>query len=251
MTYFGDASAWDIAADGSYVYWLDDASHGTLCARPGSVQRAPLAGGPTEDIALHPNHPQRLALDGDSVYFTERPTACPNEPDTMPVGGGVAVVPKRGGSINYLAPGIEPFGIAVDTESVYWVEQKDASLRRVPKSGGLPVVLARGFTGGPRHLAADRDHLYVGDWSDGTLWSIAISSGTATLVFQPPQEPPGVSGIRDLALDATHIYFSTFAAVARVRKDGSGYERLADTGSASVAVDDIAYYYGGIIRGCK
>ena len=45
--------------------------------------------------------------------------------------------------------------------------------------------------------------------------------------------------------------FSSFAAVARVRKDGGGYERLADTGSSSVAVDDIAYYYGGIIRGCK
>lgn len=125
-----------------WIYWVDRGA--------GRVQRAPLGGGPVEDLVTEGlAAPYGIALD--------------------PVDGTLLVADAELGSIFRVAPGewaLEPWlpdagthpsFVVVDgpTGWVYWTDNRDNVVRRRMREGGPVEVLAEGFAG-PRGLVLMR-----------------------------------------------------------------------------------------------
>jgi hypothetical protein len=120
----------DIAADSSGVYWADDIN--------GLYKAAGDGGAPI--LLFGMTYPWNLALDDTTVYATS---------------GGSAVVSVSKGGMNpetvvQLDTMVAAYSIAVDDQSVYWVDvtttdaSQDAVLHKAPKVGGTstPLVTA-------------------------------------------------------------------------------------------------------------
>ncbi|HZS19551.1 MAG TPA: hypothetical protein VFA63_01025, partial [Pseudonocardiaceae bacterium] len=90
-----------IAVDSQYVYWADNAS----------VQRVLINGGPPQYIAtIH--SAGCLAIDSQNVYFTDQGS---QTVQSAPLGG-------TGGSPPLARNQNNPYGIAVDSNYVYWAD---------------------------------------------------------------------------------------------------------------------------------
>jgi hypothetical protein len=95
----------DIATDGTSVYWTNSS---------GTVVKVPKGGGCPVTLASNQIPCWGITLDATNVYFTDE-----NSTD----GGTVMTVPKGGGCVTALAVGANLLGIAVDSTTVYWVDQ--------------------------------------------------------------------------------------------------------------------------------
>jgi len=111
-----------VAVDATSVYYCTS----TGDTNAGVVIKAPVGGSPT---VLASGDPAYIALDGDSVYWT----------DVDPSGGSngtVMKVPIGGGPTTILASGQDgPDRIAVDETSVYWTTYNDHST-----GGGMSLM---------------------------------------------------------------------------------------------------------------
>ncbi len=65
-----------------------------------------------------------------------------------------------------------PFGLAIDTTDVYWVELDSNVVARRPRAGGITQIVATGLAA-PRSIAVDDDFIYWLDApTDGSLASV-------------------------------------------------------------------------------
>ena len=120
----------NICVDADFIYW----------ATPSGIMRAKKDGSDVTTLYAPPSgFTTRLALDADTLYFTE--------------GDGRNVLmklPKAGGTPVKLAPAINTtYEIGIDSEFVYYFddEGKDIALRKVAKAGGTPITLDSGSGG--------------------------------------------------------------------------------------------------------
>ena len=95
--------------------------------------------------------PDTIALDERAAYFTQG------------LNSAVAGVSRASLSAPFVATALAPIDtpgpLATDATSVYFVGKSDGSIRKVPKSGGPVVVLARGQPA-PRAIAVDDARVY-------------------------------------------------------------------------------------------
>src|SRR5262249_21179359 len=118
------------------------------------VVRIPFDGSPATSLSFQAL--SSMAFDNDNIYFTASDT--------------VDVVPKTGGTPKHLAPAFSG-GVAVDDVSVYFSDQRTASLGRilrVPKQGGPVTELAVGQTR-PASVAGDGTSVYWNCAEEGTI----------------------------------------------------------------------------------
>jgi hypothetical protein len=140
-------SPWDIAVDATNVYWTNNTS-------PGTVMKAPVAGGAATPIATNQISPARIAIDATYAYWTNFD------------GGTVMRAPLNGGANpTELASGQnQPMGIRVDETNVYWLNSGDGSVNTCTLTNcTLPTAIATN-QGVLRTASIDSSQIYfVGD----------------------------------------------------------------------------------------
>jgi hypothetical protein len=170
---YGTYASVGIAVDAKNVYWIRNS-----LSRMSTVMSVPLGGGTPTTLASEQNSFSAIVVDAKSVYWTaENPPVSgvlkvPLEGGTPTTlvsvrGGahnialdatslyfsnvfGVMKVPLGGGEVTTLASGWDPYAIAVDATSVYWVGSPAMDspqiLMSVPLNGGTPTTLVSGPT---------------------------------------------------------------------------------------------------------
>jgi sugar lactone lactonase YvrE len=192
-----------VLASGGYPYGIAlNPTHVYWAAQIQGVMRVPLAGGTAEQIAAA-DTPQAVALDGQSVYWTAKNTVAKTD-----LGGG------RVNSIVDTTSKTGPWGLAVDSTTVYWANQVAAPgfLQTVPTGGGPPSALANGLVA-PDGVVVDETTVY---WANGTnqqvegsIMAMPKAAVGTPIIFAAHQQGP-----RALALDAKNVYWTDSAPYA-------------------------------------
>jgi hypothetical protein len=218
-----------IAVDATHVYW-SNSGYDPPGSSNGTVMKAPLAGGAPTPIATGLQKPRMVALNASHVYWTTfyAHTVMRATKDGLDV-------------VTIAQTGSGPFGIALDSQFVYWTEKSlTASIKKAPIDGGAAVLVALA-TPVPSGIAVDADRAYWTDIVGDKVESASLAGGVVT------EHASGFAGGNGglIALDATHIYWTNGQAVLRVAKSGGAPEVFAanQTGALGIAVDDKAVYW--------
>jgi hypothetical protein len=152
-----------LTIDANAIYWSNNgtfvapdagAPNGSIvkCATPAC------AGGP-QTIASAQNHPRGIAVDTDTIYWTNFGA---NQND-----GAIMKCPKAGcgtGATVLASNLVYPDGIAVDAKYVYFTSH-GSQLYRLPLAGGAPEVLATIQQSYPLGIAVDDKFIYFSTYS--------------------------------------------------------------------------------------
>jgi hypothetical protein len=199
----------NIAVDATHVYFT--MQH--------DISRVPRNGGAVQVLAMVEVMPQRIALDGNNVYWIDWGTG--NGGSNLD--GSVMKVPLAGGTPVSLAT-MEPYPqeLAVDASNVYWTNAlgpglAEGAVMKVPIAGGSKVVLASSVAyQSPRGIAVDSSAVY---WvnqgeaaSPGSIMKVPLTGGTAVTLVSKVTFPV------HLALSNGMIYFTCWESNAGVEK---------------------------------
>ncbi len=192
----GQNFAAGLAVDSTSVYW-------TTFTTPGGVLKVPLGGGSATTLAS-PVSAGFIAVDSANVYWTSQ----------VGFGGSVMKVPLGGGGSTTLDAdaGFNPFSIAVDSTSVYWIQEGNGpavgTVMKVPLGGGTPLTLASAQAA-PLRLTIDSTNVYwtnggsIGTNSgDGAVLKIPLGGGALTTLASGQFSPSGI------AVDSTNVYWT-------------------------------------------
>jgi hypothetical protein len=207
-----DGDVWGIAADASFVFWVNvsdglmrlDRSTETFdalgvsgyrvaldddyvyTARTG-VWRVGKASGEPEQLTVMAG--EAIAVDADYVYFT------------VPSGGGLFRLSKAGGEPEPLTRGSSASYIAAWNGRVFVSEQAEPTGVFEVTGPGLRTLVAS--LEEPFGVAADGFGVFWADWADGSIWVRSHEPGA-----MPKKLASGQSFPRDVAVDARAVYWT-------------------------------------------
>ena len=186
-----------ITVGANTVYWANYSQNapdgGTLpVPGTGSVVKVAVGGSGLATLASGQDGPDAVAVDGTSVYWNGRSADIGASLMKVAVGGGsiatlavgltgvfppiavdangiywqsgigIVKMALTGGSVVPLVASGAPNGVAIDDTNLYWVDQNQHDVMKVPLVGGTPVLVALGSGGAtvfPR-IAIDATSVY-------------------------------------------------------------------------------------------
>jgi hypothetical protein len=216
----------DFAVDATHIYWANKDTDYSQ-----SMRKMPVAGGAVTTLASGQLNTIQLTLDASYVYWTGG------------INSDVMKVPLGGGAVTTLASGQEfPIGIAVDAARVYWASKTNpGTVRSMPLGGGAITISSSGQPGLVWSIALDATSMYM--VSEGSiLTKVPLTGGTP--VELAPSDGKG-QGYNYVAVDATHVYWTTDDAVMKVPVGGGAPIILASNqqSSAGIVVDATNVYW--------
>jgi len=210
-----------IAVNSSAVFWTAD---------DGKVRTLPVQGGLQTTLASREVGPNGIALDAVNAYWID-------------YGSGGVVKEPLGGGMRTTLTSQKGIYIAVDDANVYWTND---AVMKVPKAGGLPVTLATGDLTLSKHgVAVNSTDVYWAEFNYacagtdqpcnpglGRVMRVPVGGGTPSVVASRQ------SGANSIALDATHVYWTSYndGTVMKVPLAGGTPTTLA---SGQVAMNDL------------
>jgi hypothetical protein len=228
-----DAQAWDLATDGTNLYWTDGAT---------SVQKCAIASCTPTLVMTGQYQPQRVIADGTgTIYWTVL--------GSTPVNGEIwsydGVTPK------FVTGAGWPGGIAFDSSNLYWIESGNTSapgaIMTCPRTGGSATPLTAVST--PTSVIVDSSSLYWTDWANGDSSHGSVQKcfiGAGPGACHPSRVVTGQAPF-GLAVDATYVYWTISAAsgsIWRSDHDGGGAVQLGGLQALpSQIVSDGAHIY--------
>jgi hypothetical protein len=223
----------DVALSDGQLYWTND---GVGHFAPTEPESAAVIAGATALVSRLDFPLFEIAVADGSVYF--------NDEDAIyrvgTTGGPVTTLASLPPAPRDESPIVD---LAADGESVFYADRH--AVYRVPAEGGAPVTVTEGWKAIGK-LVSDEDHLYFTDNEGGAVVRVekcAVSSGPVSsvpdaLALAEPafaEEPvcagvPGPHGCPEpsvvetiaspfgLALDESHVYYSTFGDSGSIRR---------------------------------
>lgn len=190
LTQMGNGGPAGLAVDAYDVYFGDT---GGMAIWRGSKS----SGGGASVFADGQDHPQRMVVDGSSLFWTFGSST----PTTK---GGVATAPLRGGPTTMLVEGWYSEGLGVDAENVYCAGYRPTyggRILRVPKAGGAVVELAVGSN--PRGVAVRSGWVFWTDQAAGTVNRTPTKGGVTEVIAA------GEGPVDAIVADASCVYWIT------------------------------------------
>jgi hypothetical protein len=255
----------DLVTDGTHLFYSDGQR----------VYRVSVSGGTPEVVSAGWSRITRLAVDDNSLYFTDYvtgvvvklPTCAPaltaqqlgnDSQDGGGVGGAPNQndVPAQGGSAacdpvanphGCPAPTVvmttsDPFGLALDADYLYYsTEDASGSVMRLPLGGSVPEAIATGEPS-PFDIAVDDKNVYwcLADQPSGHV-VMAPKAGGMRQQLAAGDAFPGVGRVTS---DGTYVYYvGSFNVVYRVAVAGGDPAYVA-AGPDNSTVNDVALYDG-------
>jgi hypothetical protein len=203
-----------MTSDSANAYWTEFGD--ALGSGNGKVSSCPVtgcsAGGPTV-IAQGLTNPRGIAVDAQNVYFGTATYSAVN--------GAIWSCPLAGcnGSPHQLAPASIPFGVAVDSAYVYWVDFDLGEVHRVAKTGGGgDVVLydaGAGVASQPEQCVVDALNVYFTD-SFGDLFRVPVAGGVPAMMAGGSQ-----GGGWPVVIDTANAYLGGPGQIVRMPKSAT------------------------------
>jgi hypothetical protein len=130
-----------LAADNLGDYWTEPANNRVI-GQPNGQAASVFASGL--------NGPSGIVADAGNIYYAERGTGA---------NGSIWKEPSAGGTQTKLASNLtSPVYIDTDGVNVYWTDQNDGAIYRVPVGGGAVITIAKGA--GIGQLTVDATYVY-------------------------------------------------------------------------------------------
>jgi hypothetical protein len=200
-----------MTSDSTNVYWTEFGD--VLGSGNGKVSSCPVtgcgSGGPTV-IGQGLTNPRGIAVDAQNVYFATATYSA--------VVGAIWSCPLAGcnGSPHQLATASIPFGVAVDSTYVYWVDNDLGEVHRVAKTGGGgDIVLydaGSGLLSQPEQCTVDAVNVYLTD-SFGDLFRVPVGGGVPTMMAGGSR-----GGGWPVAVDSANAYLGAPGQITRMPK---------------------------------
>jgi hypothetical protein len=226
-----------MSSDAKNVYWTEFGdTHGS---GNGYVKGCPVTGCGSSGPLIYAQgltNPRGVATDGQNVYFaTATYSGVTGGIWSCPVAGCGASGPTS------LSSAVIPYGVAVDSSYVYWVDNNDGTVHKVAKMGGSDVVL---YDGGPYDDAGhtfselgqcvvDGPFLYFGDYSEDVI-RLSVNGDTPALLGNGVNNSVYGSYF-GITTDSTSVYSGGNGIILRADK------MIADSGApiASTIADPL------------
>ncbi|MBI3580748.1 MAG: DUF5050 domain-containing protein [Nitrospinae bacterium] len=183
-----------VGVDSTNVYWLDS----------GGLQKVSINGGAVTNLSNQING--SLVMDSTSFYWTGA--------DPATSYGTLYKMPKAGGAIMKLATGTRRYGsqVAVDSTSVYWIDNASLTLNKVSTNGGTVTQIASSpFFG---FFCVDSTSVYFYSSVNGTsgLNKVSTNGGTVTQLLNNIY-------LSNFTVNSNNLYFiGSFGGLSAIQK---------------------------------
>lgn len=199
----GAGGAFNLVADATSVYWVD-------YYQSQSIQKVPRGAGPDAGVptivAANQRYPFGIAQDANNIYWSDREGSFMGPLPDGGIPGRIWMAPKDGSSSPVLlaTDQANPFHVAVDATSLYWVDNGSGSVMRLRFGETTPTEVLH--VSAPYGVAVDNANVYVtslGEYQgDGKLLSVPKGGGAAFVMAS------GLPGPTRLAVDDTAVYWA-------------------------------------------
>lgn len=255
----GQSSPAGIAADGTNIYWVNEAN-------PGSVMQCTVSNcaGTTITLASNQDYPDAIAVSATTVFWITQTTlmacavgGCGGNPTQLVAGNpdGIVVHPDGAhilwadsangtidmcntvgasctGTTTTLVSGLQtPAGLAVDANNVYFSDIKAGVVGKAPLAGGTGTTLAMGLTR-PLAIAINAPTVYFVQYLGGSVNSVPIGGGMTSTIATAQSSPASI------AVDSQDVYWvdsSMTGLVAKCPLEG------CSNGPIDIATGDLPY----------
>jgi hypothetical protein len=207
-----------IAACAGQVFFIGNEAGGV----PSYLLQVPAGGGPTVTLASGSVAPSYVACDTTNVYWNVEDFTGGQTPAIMKM-------PIAGGASAQVVSGDPDTGFAVDSTSIYWVNEA-GSLLANPLAGGPGSALTSGAN--CFEVAVNPSTVY---WIDlNTLYSIPVTGGSMPATVQTSPTQIAISAV---ATDNTHVYWANGTALWAKAEGGQPYQLATVQQVGGIAVD--------------
>lgn len=217
----------DVGASAGESLVLDETYAYLAGGARGTVGRLPKAGGTFETIVTGQKEPTSLAVDASGVYFANWSSY-----ENGPVADGSIVRSDLdGANVTALAEAIVyPRGLALGENDVFFVSASDGNLYRLPKTGGMPVIVLGGLND-PSPPVIDDSAVYVrtrpsSDDQEGNdeIVRVGFDGSDASVVVSERL------GIADIGVQDGFVYYTRSGGFVSCDRPSGVVRRVPTTG---------------------